>query len=98
MHRIPALMDAEILDLMLYDYVISPSQGRSTPEALVSVFLGITPSADVPPVKYYGELEEKMRERIAEDGMLHILDEIELPLVKILYEIHCSKQSSQPTA
>lgn len=87
LHRIPALMDAEILDLMLYDYVISPSQGRSTPEALVSVFLGITPSADTPPVKYYGKLEEKMRERIEGDGMLHILDEIELPLVKILYEI-----------
>lgn len=87
LHHIPALIKAKILDLMLYDYVINPSQGRSTPEALVSVFLGITSGGDIPPLEYYGKLEEKMRERIAEDGMLHILDEIELPLLKILYEI-----------
>ncbi len=87
LHRVPAMLSAKIQDLLLYDYVINPSQGRSTPEALVSVFLGVTPRSDIPPVKYYGYLEEKMRNRIASDGMIHILDEIELPLLKILYEI-----------
>lgn len=80
------LMNSTLCDLMLYDYVINPSQGRSTPHALVSVFLGITPKSDSPTVKYYDDLERKMRERIEGDGMIHILDEIELPLLKILYE------------
>lgn len=86
-YKIPALMEAELLDLMIYDYVINPSQGRSATDALISVFLGAVPKSGAPAVKYYEALESKMRERIAEDGMIHILDEIELPLVKILYEI-----------
>ena len=76
---------SELLDLMLYDYVINPSQGRSTPEGLISVFLGRTPKAGST-VSYYPDLETAMRARISEDNMLHILDEIELPLIKILYE------------
>lgn len=87
LYTLPFLMDSRLCDLLLYDYVINPSQGRSTPHALVSVFLGITPNSDAPTVRYYDELERKMRERIAEDGMVHILDEIELPLVKILFDI-----------
>ena len=87
LYTLPALMDARLFDLMLYDYVINPSQGRSTPHALTSVFLGITPRSDAPTVEYYDELEKKMRARIADDGMTHILDEIELPLVKILFDI-----------
>ena len=87
LYSIPALMDARLCDLMLYDYVINPSQGRSTPDALISVFLGITPKSGAPTVNYFDALEEKMRERITADGMAHILDEIELPLVKILFEI-----------
>ena len=80
---------AHILDLMIYDYVINPSQGRSTTQGLISVFLGRTPKAG-PTVSYYADLEAAMRARIAEDGMIHILDEIELPLIKILYEIEKS--------
>ena len=87
LYRIPSLIKANILDLMLYDYVINPSQGRSTPEALISVFLGVIPGGATPMAKYFDALEEKMRERISSDGMTHILDEIELPLLKILYEI-----------
>ncbi len=87
LYKIPSLMDATLRDLMLYDYVINPSQGRSTTEGLISVFLGVIPKVDAPTVKYYDALEVKMRERIACDGMIHILDEIELPLVKILFEI-----------
>ena len=86
LYKLPCLMKARLCDLMLYDYVINPSQGRSTPEGLISVFLGITPRGDAPTATYYDELEKKMRERIAEDGMIHILDEIELPLLKILFE------------
>jgi DNA polymerase-1 len=86
-YKIPALIEAELLDLMIYDYVINPSQGRSATDALISVFLGAVPKSGAPTVKYYDDLEAKMRDRIAEDGMIHILDEIELPLVKILYEI-----------
>ena len=87
LYTLPYLMDSRLCDLMLYDYVINPSQGRSTPHALISVFLGITPDSESPTVQYYGDLEVKMRDRIAEDGMTHILDEIELPLVKILFDI-----------
>jgi DNA polymerase-1 len=87
LYALPSLMEARLCDLMLYDYVINPSQGRSTPHTLVSAFLGITPNSDSPTVQYYDDLEAKMRNRIAEDGMTHILDEIELPLVKILFDI-----------
>ena len=80
-----SIASSELLDLMLYDYVINPSQGRSTPEGLISVFLGRTPKAGST-VSYYPDLEAAMRARISEDNMLHILDEIELPLIKILYE------------
>ena len=78
---------ARLLDLMIYDYVINPSQGRSTTESLVSVFLGITPKSTTSMVEYFPALEAAMRDRIKADEMLHILDEIELPLVRILYEI-----------
>lgn len=81
------LSGARLLDLMIYDYVINPSQGRSTTESLVSVFLETTPKNAPSMVEYFPALEAKMRERIAGDEMLHILDEIELPLLKILYEI-----------
>ena len=80
-----SIASSELLDLMLYDYVINPSQGRFTPEGLISVFLGRTPKAGST-VSYYPDLEAAMRARISEDNMLHILDEIELPLIKILYE------------
>ena len=80
-----SIASSELLDLMLYDYVINPSQGRSTPEGLISVFLGRTPKVGST-VSYYPDLEAAMRARISEDNMLHILDEIELPLIKILYE------------
>ena len=80
-----SLSESVLLDLMIYDYVINPSQGRSTPEGLISVFLGRTPKAGST-LSYYSDLEATMRERIKEDNMLHILDEIELPLIKILYE------------
>ena len=80
-----SIASSELLDLMLYDYVINPSQGRSTPEGLISVFLGRTPKTGST-VSHYPDLEAAMRARISEDNMLHILDEIELPLIKILYE------------
>ena len=81
-----SLLNSSLVDLMIYDYVINPSQGRSTPQGLISVFLGRTPKVG-PTVSYYADLEAAMRARIQEDGMIHILDEIELPLIKILYEI-----------
>lgn len=81
------LSGAKLLDLMIYDYVINPSQGRSTPESLVSVFLSISVANRESAIKYFESLESVMRKKISEDKMTNILDEIELPLIRILYEI-----------
>lgn len=81
------LTDAKLLDLMIYDYVINPSQGRSTPESLVSIFRSVTVANRQSSLKYFSEIEGLMRNEIERCGMLTILDEIELPLIKILFEI-----------
>ena len=74
------------LDLMLYGYVISPGTGSSALPSYVSQFLS-APAVEPTPLSLYFSLEEKMRSRIVEDGMLSVLDDIELPLIPILAEM-----------
>lgn len=81
------LPDAKLLDLMIYDYVINPSQSRSTPESLVSIFRSVTVADRQSSLKYFSELEGVMRKEIENCGMITVLDEIELPLIRILFEI-----------
>ena len=77
----------ELLDLMLYAYLLNPGSGSAGVPSLSSMFLGISLEAGTVGVELYSELEAKMREKIKADGLEYVLDEIELPLVRVLYEI-----------
>ena len=78
---------AEFLDLMLYAYVINPGSGSAGIAALASMFLGVSVEADTVAAPLYERLEAVLRERITADGLGFILDEVELPLLKLLYKI-----------
>jgi len=77
----------KFLDLMLYAYVINPGSGHGGVEALASMFLGRSVESGCIAVGLFSELESTLRERVAADGLEFILDEIELPLLKLLYKI-----------
>ncbi len=79
--------EAKLLDLMLYAYLLNPGSGSAGLPALASMFLGISLERDAVGVGAFAELEEKMRDKIKEDGLEYVLDKIELPLVSLLYEI-----------
>ena len=76
-----------LLDLGLYAYVLNPGSGDARLESLLSMFLGESAdvSAGVAPLLF--PLEAKMRERIEECGGTRILDELEIPLVEVLFNI-----------
>ena len=77
----------KFLDLMLYAYVINPGSGHGGVEALASMFLGKSVESGTVAVGLFSELERVLRCRVAADGLEFILDEIELPLLKLLYKI-----------
>ena len=77
----------KFLDLMLYAYVINPGSGHGGVEALASMFLGKSVESGTVAVGLFSELERVLRRRVAADGLEFILDEIELPLLKLLYKI-----------
>ncbi len=84
------LADTVFYDLALYAYVLNPGSGASTPESLVSIFLGETVEAGESSVSHYEALERTMREKAKEDGVDKILFDVEIPLVPILAEIERS--------
>ena len=75
------------VDLMLYAYVISPGGSASGIEPLASMFLGVSLGQDDPKAHVFEALEAALAKRIEEDGLSDILYNIELPLLKILFEI-----------
>ena len=77
----------KLLDLGLYAYVLNPGSGDAHLESLISMFLGeVADSADaIAPILF--PLEEKMREKVRECGGEKILDELEIPLIKVLFDI-----------
>ena len=77
----------KFLDLMLYAYVINPGSGHGGVESLASMFLGKSIEAGCVAVELFDELERTLRERVIKDELEFILDEIELPLLKLLYKI-----------
>lgn len=77
----------KLLDLGLYAYVLNPGSGDAHLESLISMFLGeVADSADaIAPILF--PLEAKMREKVKECGGERILDELEIPLIKVLFDI-----------
>ena len=76
-----------LLDLELYAYVLNPGSGSAGLPALSSMFLSLAIDEGEPCPEIMMRLEEKMREKIEEDGLSLILDELELPLINILAQI-----------
>ena len=79
--------ETRFLDLMMYSYTLNPGGGVASLEMLATSFLGEDISGRSVNADLLLRLEEKMRSKIAEDGLTFILDELELPLVPILAEI-----------
>ncbi|MBR5242495.1 MAG: DNA polymerase I [Clostridia bacterium] len=75
------------IDLMLYAYVISPGGSTSGVEPLASMFLGTSLGQDDPKAHVFEALEATLAKKIEADGLSDILYKIELPLLKILFEI-----------
>ena len=76
-----------LLDLMIYAYVLNPGSGSAGLPSLTSMFLHKAIAKGEPCPKIMWELEEKMRERITADGLLQVLDTLELPLITLLAKI-----------
>ena len=74
----------KLYDVMLYAYLLSPGTGEGTVENLASEFLGKAVAKDAPAPEVLYELEEVLRNKLREDGMEKLLDDIELPLAPIL--------------
>ncbi len=79
--------DTRFLDLSIYAYVLNPGSGNAGLPALCSMFLSLAPKDDEPCPELMLALEEKMREKVNDDGLAYILFELEIPLICILAEI-----------
>ncbi len=77
---------ATLYDLLLYAYVLNPGTGNSTLDSLLTMFLGITPGEGGINAYMLYKLEAAMRKKVEEDGLLRVLDELELPLIRVLFE------------
>lgn len=76
-----------LLDLGLYAYVLNPGSGDAKLESLVSMFLGETAdvASGIAPLLF--PLEAEMRGRVEECGGAKVLDELEIPLINVLFDI-----------
>ena len=75
-----------LLDLMMYEYVISPGGGSAGVRSLSSMFIGKTVGQASPAAHIMYELEAVLRARVKEDGLERILFELEIPLIPVLAE------------
>lgn len=78
---------ARVLDLNLYAYVLNPGSGDARLSSLVSMFLSETADDSTPCADMLFPLEKEMREKVQEAGGERVLDELEIPLIKVLFEI-----------
>lgn len=74
-----------LLDLRVYAYVLNPGSGTPGIPELCAGFLGETPDADLPCPARMLRLEDAMRQKIRADGEERILDELEIPLIPVLF-------------
>lgn len=86
----------KLIDLQLYEYVMNPGSGSSGVLSLAAIFLGIG-AGDGCEVALYDRLEHALREKISSDGLLGILDELELPLLPVLANIEKKGFKIDPT-
>lgn len=73
------------LDLMLYAYLLRPGEGQSSVRGLALTLLGKNAAEDAPAAHLALELEPVLRDKVREAGEEALLDEVELPLVPVLF-------------
>ena len=86
------------LDLMLYEYVLNPGSGNAGIASLLSMFVGKTIVKGSATTPFTKELEEKLREKIEENGLSDVLFNIELPLIGVIAEIEKNGFKINPAA
>ena len=79
--RIPKLCD-----LMLYAYVKNPGGACATLDTLAMNYLGVPAEPSDPCHDLLLPLEKIMRDELEKDGLTRVLDELELPLIPVLFE------------
>ncbi|MBP3308794.1 MAG: DNA polymerase I [Clostridia bacterium] len=73
-------------DLMLYAYVKNPGGACATLDTLAMNYLGVPAEASDPCHDLLLPLEKIMRDELEKDGLTRVLDELELPLIPVLFE------------
>lgn len=73
------------LDLLLYAYLLRPGEGQSSARGLALTLLGKSAPEDAPAAHLLYELEPVLREKVRETGEEKLLDEVELPLIPVLF-------------
>ena len=75
------------LDLMLFEYVLSPGGGNAGVIMLSSCFIGKGAPANVSCVHLMNDLYKKFADLIAQNGQEKIIYDLELPLINLLARI-----------
>ena len=75
------------LDLMLYAYLLRPGEGQSSVRGLALTLLGKTAPEEAPAAHLLFALEPVLREKVRETGEEKLLDEVELPLIPVLFRM-----------
>ena len=75
------------LDLMLYAYLLRPGEGQSSVRGLALTLLGKTAPEEAPAAHLLFALEPVLREKVRETGEENLLDEVELPLIPVLFRM-----------
>lgn len=87
LHRLGAKLDmTTFIDIMMYEYVLSPGSGNAGIASLSSMFLGVTVPKGIATPHLMLKLEGVLKKRVIEDGLDKVLFELELPLIPILAE------------
>ncbi len=87
LHKLGAKLNmTTFVDIMMYEYVLSPGSGNAGVGSLSSMFLGVTVPKGTATPHLMLKLEGVLRKRVIEDGLDKVLFELELPLIPVLAE------------
>ncbi len=73
-----------VFDLKVAAYVLNPSISNYSISSILREQLAITPDNDMTACAYFLDAAQKMREAMADAGMLPLFEQIELPLTEVL--------------
>lgn len=87
LHKLGAKLDmTTFVDIMMYEYVLSPGSGNAGVGSLSSMFLGVSVPKGTATPHLMIKLEGVLRKRVIDDGLDKVLFELELPLIPVLAE------------